>query len=102
MRRLPAAAAGMAVTAVAMAKSVMRNSGRESSTALASLGPVRSAAGTAATEVGKIEYEPQTVVTPQWLHDQLELNTNIKVISSSILYFHVEECCSACIVSLLY
>lgn len=80
MRKLPGAAAGMAVT-VAMVggpKSPMRNSGREPSTAIASLGQVRAAAaGTGAAEVGKTM--PQSVVTPQWLHDQIESNSQIKV-----------------------
>jgi hypothetical protein len=85
VRRLPVAAVGMVATMAMVGgpKLPMRTSGREPSTAVASLGQARAAAGTA-SESGKDE-EPQTVVTPQWLYDRLESDTTIKVSASSIL-----------------
>ncbi|KAG0567228.1 hypothetical protein KC19_7G119900 [Ceratodon purpureus] len=85
MRRLPVAAVGMVATMAMVGgpKSPMRSSGREPSTAIASLGQVRAAGGTA-SEVGRDgKDEPQTVVTPQWLHDRLESDTKIKVVDAS-------------------
>lgn len=81
MRRLPVAGVGMmaAVAAVGGAKSPMRSSGREPSTAIASLGQARAAASAASGFGKEMRDEPQTVVTPQWLHDRLESDTKIKV-----------------------
>lgn len=64
---------------------LLRCSGRESSTAIASLGQqVRSAAAAAGTTITDKQDEfPLTVVTPQWLHDQLQSNTKIKVVDAS-------------------
>jgi thiosulfate/3-mercaptopyruvate sulfurtransferase len=39
------------------------------------------AAGTGAAEIGKTL--PQSVVTPQWLHDQIKSNSQIKVVDAS-------------------
>ena len=86
MRRLPVAAVGMVATVALVGgpKSPMRNSGREPSTAIASLGQARAASG-AVSEFGKdMRDGPQTVVTPEWLHDRLESDTKIKVSVSSI------------------
>lgn len=85
MRRLSVAAAGMATTVALIGgpKSPMRNSGREPSTFVASLGRVRSSAAAASEFGAKVTDEPATVVTPKWLHDQLQAGANIKVVDAS-------------------